>query len=176
MSSSNFVPFHDPDLLQVIRSCNFIQLRVLFQKVDSVLVLSRELHVTVRDLASPRDLFVNSLVVAFKISRAVERVRAAVAVVWLYIGVLENCEFITFVKIRSFIRTNLPLVMFPKDFLVELLAAAFILAYEGRRIMVSLMKPQVLHAGVFFTADFAVDVLFTMHMTDVLLQISVVKC
>lgn len=144
--------------------------------MNPIFVFSRELHIAVRDLTSPGDLFVNSLEVALQISLTVEGVGAEVATVWLYIGVLKDWKFWIFFFKPISIRTNLLLVMFPKYFLVKLLTATFIMTFVGRWLVVSHMEPQVLHAGILFPANFASDILVSVHMKDVLLQISVVEC
>lgn len=66
----------------------FAQLWVLFQKVDSIFVFSRELHVAILDLALPSHFLVDSLDVALKVAKAVESVGAAVAGVRFDVGVL----------------------------------------------------------------------------------------
>lgn len=58
--------------------------------MDSVLVLARELHVAVLDLAPPRDLLMDALDVALQIAKAEEGVVAAVAVVFFDVRVLEK--------------------------------------------------------------------------------------
>lgn len=172
---SSFIPLHGPDHLQVLVPFVFVQLRVLLQQVDSVLVFPRELHFAVSDLALANDLLVDSLEVAFQVAKAVEAIGAVVANVRLDVRVLENNKIVEIVAEGVTSQTNLLLVMFPKNFLVELLPAALVAALVRRRLMISHVQPQVLHAGVFLAACFAGDVLVAVDMLDVLLQVTVVE-